>query len=204
MQIRPLTSTGNASFAAISPDGKYVAYVDDQGSEKTLRVKQVATGSDVEIVGAGITWYSDVRFSNDGDYVYYVAQPEFDAQGELYQVPTLGGAPRKLLEGISTGVGFSPDGSRVVYLKGLGGGYGSEIWVSGLDGSDARRVASVEIQQLALSPFFAGGRLHHYICGLDAAGRSCGRFLLDGLGSSVCRLHCQNQRQGQCAISGRA
>ncbi len=148
MQIRPLTSTGNASLVAISPDGKYVAYADDQGKERTLRVKQVATGSDVEIVGAGITWYSDVRFSNDGDYVYYVAQPEFDAPGELYQVPTLGGAPRKLLGDIATGVSFSPDGSRVVYLKGLGGGYGSELWVSGLDGSDARRVTSLEMPRV--------------------------------------------------------
>ena len=96
MQIRPLTSTGNASRSAISPDGKYVAYVDDDGKNRTLRVKQVATGSDVEIVSPGIIWFADVRFSHDGDYVFYVVQPEFDAPGELFQVPTLGGTPRKL------------------------------------------------------------------------------------------------------------
>jgi len=148
MQIRPLTSTGNASLSAISPDGRYVAYVDDDGRNRTLRVKQVATGSDVEIVSPGITWFSDVRFSNDGDYVFYVVQPEFDAPGELFQVPTLGGTPRKLFGEIATGVGFSPDGSRVAYLRGSGGGIGGEVWVSDLDGRDAMQLASVEPPKL--------------------------------------------------------
>lgn len=144
MQIRPLTSTGNASLSAVSPDGKYVAYVDDDGNDRTLRVKQVATGSDVEIVSPGIIWYADVKFSHDGDYVFYVARPEFDTPGELYQVPTLGGAPRKLFGGIATGVSFSPDGSRVAYLQGPGGHMGDSVWVSKLDGSDARQLTSEE------------------------------------------------------------
>jgi serine/threonine protein kinase len=148
MQIRPLTSTGNASLVAISPDGKYVAYVDDDGRNRTLRVKQVATGSDVEIVSPGNIWFNDVRFSHDGDYVFYVVQPEFDAPGELYQVPTLGGTPRKLLEDIATGVGLSPDGSRVVYLKGTGGNLGNEMWVARLDGGQAQQVASVAMPKI--------------------------------------------------------
>jgi len=144
MQIRPLTSTGNALISAISPDGKYVAYVDDDGRNRTLRVKQVATGSDVEIVSPGIIWFADVRFSHDGDYVFYVVQPEFDAPGELYQVPTLGGTPRKLFGDIATGVSFSPEGSKVAYFKGEGGQFGNEVWVSNVDGSDVKQLALVE------------------------------------------------------------
>ena len=45
-----LTSDGKASDAAISPDGKYVVYVNDDNGRQSLWVRQVATGSDVQII----------------------------------------------------------------------------------------------------------------------------------------------------------
>ena len=50
LTIQPLTDHGQAvGFASISPDGRFVAYVRRDG-ERSLRVKQVATGSEVSTV----------------------------------------------------------------------------------------------------------------------------------------------------------
>ena len=46
LQIQPLTFTGDAPFGAISPDSRFVAYV----RATTVRVRQILTDSDVEIL----------------------------------------------------------------------------------------------------------------------------------------------------------
>ncbi|MDQ3322557.1 MAG: serine/threonine protein kinase, partial [Acidobacteriota bacterium] len=45
-----LTTTGKASGVAISPDGKYVVHIEDDGGRQSLWTRQVATQSNVQIV----------------------------------------------------------------------------------------------------------------------------------------------------------
>ena len=47
---QPSTQTGNAANVAISPDGRYVVYALVDGEKQSLNVRQVATGSDVQIL----------------------------------------------------------------------------------------------------------------------------------------------------------
>jgi Tol biopolymer transport system component len=117
MQITQLTTSGTASLAAISPDGRYVAYVTEEPSGKSLRLQQITTGSNVEIVRPAALHFKLVTFSADGNYVYYVAEPENGAEPDvLYQVPVLGGGSRKVLsENVLPAAAFSPDGKRLAY-----------------------------------------------------------------------------------------
>ena len=50
MKITRVTQSGNAANVAISPDGRYVVYVLREGEKQSLNVRQVATGSDVQIL----------------------------------------------------------------------------------------------------------------------------------------------------------
>jgi eukaryotic-like serine/threonine-protein kinase len=50
MTIRKITQSGNAGNVAISPDGRYVVYALVEGEKQGLNVRQVATGSDVQIL----------------------------------------------------------------------------------------------------------------------------------------------------------
>ena len=50
LKVEQLTTSGTAASPAISPDGKYVAYVEQGRGGDRLRVRQVATGSNIEIV----------------------------------------------------------------------------------------------------------------------------------------------------------
>jgi len=114
MRITQLSHTGKVGSAAISPDGKYVAYVTGDSGERSLHVGQVATGSDIQVVAPMQGGYfTDVAFSTDGNYIYYLRYEKGNLLGDLYEVPTLGGQPRKVGGGFETPVTLSPDGGRV-------------------------------------------------------------------------------------------
>jgi serine/threonine protein kinase len=71
-EITRLTTSGKVTIAAISPDGRYVAYVtadDELGGRDTLWVRQVGTGSDVQIVPPADVRYGGLIFSRDGDFL---------------------------------------------------------------------------------------------------------------------------------------
>ena len=78
-EITRLTTIGKVKIAAVSPDGRYVAYVTDeavlQGGRETLWVRQVGTGSDVQILPPADVGYGGLIFSRDGDFLY-VTQSE--------------------------------------------------------------------------------------------------------------------------------
>jgi eukaryotic-like serine/threonine-protein kinase len=72
MTIRRVTQSGNAVDVAISPDGRYVVYALSEGEKHGLNVRQVATGSDVQILPPEEVWISGLTFSPDGNYIDFV------------------------------------------------------------------------------------------------------------------------------------
>ena len=65
-----LTTSGNAERPAISPDGKFVAYIQRDGNATSLWVRQTESGSHVQVVPAqpgvtllAVTVTPDGRFS---------------------------------------------------------------------------------------------------------------------------------------------
>jgi len=113
-----LTATGRARLAAISPDGKYVVYAEEDNQKQSLLVKQVATGSAVQIVPPANVGYWGLTFSNDSNYVYYVrAERSSGSYNNLYRVAALGGNSTKLLEHVDSAVAFSPDGRRLAFVR---------------------------------------------------------------------------------------
>jgi serine/threonine protein kinase/Tol biopolymer transport system component len=136
MKVTMLTTTGNVRQGIISPDGKYLAYVAEEAGGQSLRVRQIATASTVQIVppAAGM-WYTGLTFSPDGNYVCYV---RFRM---LYQVPVLGGASRKLVVDVDSPVTFSPDGQRLAFVRGFHWPE-CDLMVANVDGTGERRLAA--------------------------------------------------------------
>jgi serine/threonine protein kinase len=141
-KLQRLTTSGRASDAAISPDGKYVAHVKSDAGQQSLWLRQVAITSDKEIVPPSTQAYYGITFSKDGDYVYYV-QGELNNQlsRTLYQVGTLGGAPRKLIETVNSPVSLSPDGTRLTFVRDNVARGEWALVVTNADGTGERQVA---------------------------------------------------------------
>ena len=143
LEFTRVTGSGDVQRADISPDGKYMAYARETGGKRSLWLKQLATDSDVQIAGLGGDYCPGVAFSPDGSYVYFVRQDPLKHNGDLYQVPSLGGSSRKVLAGIAGPPAFSPDGQRVAFVRGAGDANDEDtLLTASLNGSGERVLAS--------------------------------------------------------------
>ncbi len=116
-RIMRLTSSGTASEAAISPDGRYVVHVSEDNGLSSLWVRQIATNSNVEIVPKAELRFDGIAISPDENFVYYSAGLVHSPISDLYQVPVLGGTTKKILTDIEGRVTFSPDGKQMAFLR---------------------------------------------------------------------------------------
>ena len=133
-----LTSDGHAGLAvAVSPDGRYVAHAFVEQGREGLRVRQVDTSATVQVVPPADVQIYGVTFTPDGNRLCYVAYPRGSGTATLFEVPVLGGPPRKLLEDVDRDISFAPDGTRFAFLRGLPG-TGSAIVVANADGTGER------------------------------------------------------------------
>lgn len=112
-----LTNNGNCKSVVISLDGRFVVYAVVDGSNQSIWVKQVATGSSVEIVPPAEVDFLDLSVSYDGSIVYYAMKDKNASAFAIYQVPLLGGAARSLFTNTSGQFGISPDGNQLAIVR---------------------------------------------------------------------------------------
>ena len=120
MRAATQTSRGDVNSGALSQDGRYLAYVAGAAGQSTLRVRQVATGSDVEVLPIQDAAFESPSFTPDGNYLFYLkrssAQPIYRS---LMRVPSLGGSEEERGFDVDSRATFSPDGKFVCFLRGV-------------------------------------------------------------------------------------
>jgi eukaryotic-like serine/threonine-protein kinase len=143
LEITKLTQSGKAAGVAISPDGQYVVYVLRDGEKQSLMVRQVATGSDVQILPPDVVIFYGLRFSPDGNFIYYTASSkENQLFSFLYKMPVLGGKSVQVIRDIDTAVSFSPDGKRFTFIRGVPEKGEVHVLIANSDGSGERLLVS--------------------------------------------------------------
>lgn len=141
MQLTRLTHIGNVWRAAISPDGKYVAYVARDADKQSLWVRQVATAANVQIVPSASALYWGLTFSPDGNHIYFV-RAEGGIKTAIYQVPVLGGPIKKLIETVNAPFAVSPDGKQFAFVREEAEQKESVLILANADGSGERVLAT--------------------------------------------------------------
>ncbi len=141
MKIAPLTDTGKATNAIISPDGRMVAYVLREGPWPSIHIRQVVEPTDREIV-APVTdhVYFGLTFSPDGNYLHYLDRAGGSNFKDLYRVPLLGGATRRMNHDVDTAITFNPDGKQFAFQRFDPKAKESAIIISDADGANERRL----------------------------------------------------------------
>ena len=118
ISIRKVTETGKAAFVAISPDAKYILNVVDTEGQQSLWLRNLPTNSNTQVVAPADVEYTGLRFSPDGNYLYFVrSEPGSLELRYLYRAPLLGGTPQKLATDIDSNVTFSPDGQQFAFVR---------------------------------------------------------------------------------------
>jgi WD40 repeat protein len=135
VSLEQITESGDVVTAAISDDGKYVAYAEAVSDGIALNVRQVQTKAAVTIIPAGTHRYAGLAFSRDGQYLYVTTS----APSSLIRIPTLGGASTKLLDEITTSVSVSPDDRQLAFVRSKNND--AELVVASADGTSLRALA---------------------------------------------------------------
>ena len=117
--VTQLTSNGKVNAVAISPDSKYLLSVVADRGRQSVWLRNLPTNSDTQVIVPADAFYLVVAFSPDGNYIYVVRAEDYTLTSySLLRAPLFGGMPQVMVRGINSDPRFSPDGSRMVYLRG--------------------------------------------------------------------------------------
>jgi Tol biopolymer transport system component len=145
MRMSTQTNRGDVYEATLSPDGRYLAYLAGVAGRASLRVRQVATGSDVEVLPSQEGGLENLAFSPDGNYVFYLARkPENPNYRTLFEVASLGGTPRERIFDVDSRVTFSPDGKKIAFWRHVTPEKESRLLVFEQESSKERPLAKVD------------------------------------------------------------
>jgi len=138
--ISQVTNSGKARMAAVSPDGKYILTMVNDGGQQSLWLRNIATGSNTQVIPPAPVSYSNLAFSPDGNYLYFrKAEDAFETTFFLYRAPVLGGTPQIVVKDDDSNISFSPDGHRMAYVRGNDPDVGKyRLLSANLDGSDEK------------------------------------------------------------------
>jgi DNA-binding winged helix-turn-helix (wHTH) protein/Tol biopolymer transport system component len=141
--VTRLTTSGAVRDLALSPGGGLLVYAFRVGSQESLRVRELATKKDSELLPAGSSFHG-LTFSNDGSRVYLVrSEPSDPGFKHLYAIPVTGGEARKLVADVDSPVSFSPDGGQMVYEHCLQPKNDIDLTIAKPDGTLVRRLATL-------------------------------------------------------------
>ncbi len=114
---RQLTFTGRARLPAISPDGKWVAYVE---GDSLLLIQELTGGQPLAVVHGPSIW--SATWSPDGTALLFGGRIDSTPGYAVFTVPRFGGTPRRVSEEQypsyvsfqSRHYGYLPDGTGIV------------------------------------------------------------------------------------------
>lgn len=154
-----LTTTGTVFAAAISPDGKKVIYSLRAGAKQSVWLREIDTGTSVQIIPPSEEDYYDLEFSPDGGLIYFArAARGIQNHIDIYRVPVFGGIPEKIADQSWENINISPDGSKIAFVRcPTQPEEWCSIWIADArDGKNATKLLSrpnlIRIGDIAISP----------------------------------------------------
>ena len=129
---------------------KYVLTVMDDKGQNSLWLRNVATGSDTQVVPPSAA-IANVAFSPDGNYIFFrKAENAIASDFNIYRAPVLGGTPKSVVHDVDSAFAFSPDGRRVAYIRANNPETGKyRLLHANLDGSDEKVLHIEAMRSLA-------------------------------------------------------
>jgi serine/threonine protein kinase/Tol biopolymer transport system component len=131
---------------AISPDGKWVAYLSNERGPTDVWVRFLGGGEPANLTAStGLevtpgTGIGGIDISSDGTRIAVMARmQDTTTPFETWEVPApLPGPARKLVEGF-VGLRWSPNGQKVTFVR-AGGSAGDALFVANADGTNRREL----------------------------------------------------------------
>jgi Tol biopolymer transport system component/DNA-binding winged helix-turn-helix (wHTH) protein len=140
IQLKRLTYDSKALGPAVSPSGEYVAYRFHEGDKDSLRLRNIANGSTIQIMPPTGDGYANLVFSPDGNYLYFTTGRPGVKNSVIARVPVFGGTPQYLIEEVWSSFALSPDGRQIAFFRGYGSVQDVRLLIANLDGGGEREL----------------------------------------------------------------
>jgi Tol biopolymer transport system component/DNA-binding winged helix-turn-helix (wHTH) protein len=140
MELKRLTYDSKAHDPAISPDDKYVAYRFHDGERESVRLRNIANGSTVEVMPPALEGYGNLAFSPDGGYLYFTTRRSGVKNSIIARAPVFGGTPQEVVREVWSSFALSPDGHQVAFFRGYSMGQDMRLLVADLNGGGEREL----------------------------------------------------------------
>src|SRR5687768_2347922 len=156
--VEQLSASGSSSNAAVSPDGKYVAYAEGAGGQESIWLRSLDSSENIQIVPPSDDEYFGLTFSSDGRSLFFVRKPDdVHALPALYRVETVGGIPVKLVNNVTERISIAPDDKQIAFVRcQFRKADFCAAFLADIDGQNERRLFTsengVQIWDVRLSP----------------------------------------------------
>ena len=117
VKFQKIAGIGQAGHTAISPDGRLVAYTNPVGGRQSLWLRQLGADTNIQIIAPLDEIYYGLKFSRDGEYIYFVRGNGRDPTG-LYRISVLGATATLIMKNAG-GFSLSPDNRQIAYVRKL-------------------------------------------------------------------------------------
>ncbi len=117
--LERITYDGSVHRAAISPDGKWLAYSSGPAGGELLHVRSLPNGED-RMLPATDNSYWGMTFSPDSKLLFFVLRDQVKEKGTLFSIgmDEFGRLPqRMIIDDVDGPVAFSPDGGSFAFLR---------------------------------------------------------------------------------------
>jgi serine/threonine protein kinase/Tol biopolymer transport system component len=142
LEIVHLTNDGRVMDAAISPDGRLLAFVPIQSGKQSLRVRDLASGENWELQPPDPALCWGLRFTPSSEQLFFVTTQPGSTISVLYRMPVRGGAAQKIVVNIDSPPGLSPDGMQIAFVRGYPGQHRDALIIANVDGSAEKEILS--------------------------------------------------------------
>lgn len=145
MQIVRLTHAGRVLDVAISADARLLAYVPIDAGNHSLWIWNIESGEKWEVLPPDPALYWGMRFSNDGQSLFYTTTQSSTTISVLHCVAVRGGESqrtRQIIVNIDSPIALSPDGKQIAFVRSFPGQHRDVLVVANVDGGDERELAS--------------------------------------------------------------
>lgn len=155
-----LSVDGRVKSAAISPDGKNLAYSYEADGKESVWMRDLGSSTNVQIIPPSETLYFDMAISPDGRSLYFarVQQPwPAGQQPDIFRVSVVGGVPAKVIDQAQGSISLSSDGTKISFRRcPYTDSEHCSLWIADSDGKNERRLLSrskpIRIGDVAISP----------------------------------------------------
>src|SRR2546426_690015 len=166
IKITKLTNNGRATQPAISPDGKFVAYVVTEGERQSIWLRladdptstaqlvpptEALPSGFVPLNESSASGFVSLNFAPDGKSIYYLKSEGSSGNATVfavYQVPVLGGTTKKVIANAGPHYILSHDGKQIAFPRlSLDRGE-EELTIVNSDGSAERVIAQRKLPEI--------------------------------------------------------